>query len=329
MSAPELQSAENTPSQRRDASTPSAGSPRVLVLLAAYNGSAWIRQQLESILAQSGVLVTIVARDDASSDDTRGELLRFQSDDRIRLIFEARRAGSAAGSFLRLMQLCPSDGYDFVAFADQDDSWYPDKLARACGTIQAQASAGYSSATLAVWETGRTALIKLSGRQNRSDFLFEGAGQGCTFVMTAAFYERARRFLLEHAGLTPALHFHDWALYALARSWDLRWSFDPQPSMIYRQHTGNDTGARGSYGGAMRRLALIRSGWYRRQLAAVCALCAAAAPHGETIAAWRTILELRSGLRRRVQVMRFCLRGGRRRARDNIVVLIAAATGWI
>ena len=299
------------------------------MLLAAYNGSAWIRRQLESVLAQNGVLVQVVARDDASTDGTRAELLRFQSDSRIRLMFEARRAGSAAGSFLRLVELCPSDGFDFVAFADQDDVWYPHKLSRACETIRAQASAAYSSATLAGWETGKTALIKLSGHQNRSDFLFEGAGQGCTFVMTSAFYERARRFLLTHSELTQPLHFHDWALYALARSWGLHWSFDPEPSMVYRQHGGNDTGARGSYRGTIKRLELVRGGWYRRQLAAICELCAAAAPESDTIASWRTILGLRSGLRRKLQMVRFCLRGGRRRAGDNMVVLLAATAGWI
>jgi len=326
MSAPELQTAESASSHRSVAPPP---APRVLVLLAAYNGSAWIRQQLESVLSQNGVLLKIVARDDASNDGTRAELLRFASDARVGLIFEPVRAGSAAGNFLRLMQLCPSEGFDFVALADQDDIWYPDKLSRACGTIRAHASAGYSSATLAAWETGRTALVKLSGKPNRSDFLFEGAGQGCTFVMTAPFYERARRFLLERPEMTAELHFHDWALYALARSWGLGWSFDHEPSMMYRQHAGNDTGARGSARGAMKRLALIRRGWYRRQLTAVCELCAAAAPDSDTIASWRIILGLSSGLRRRLQMLRFCLRGGRRRSGDNLVVLIAAAAGWI
>jgi rhamnosyltransferase len=300
-----------------------------LVLLAAYNGAAWISQQLESTLAQRGVSLHVVVRDDVSGDGTKTELLRFEGDARIRLIFEPQRAGSAAGNFLRLMQLCPSDGFDFVALADQDDIWYPDKLARACGTLRAQAAAGYSSATLASWESGRTALVKLSGNENRSDFLFEGAGQGCTFVVTAAFYERARRLLLERPEITRDLHFHDWALYALARAWDLRWSLDPEPSMVYRQHAGNDTGARGSWRGAVRRLALIRRGWYRRQLTAICALCAAAAPRNEVIAAWQAILGERRGFGRRLRMIRFCLRGGRRRAGDNFIVLLAAGAGWI
>jgi rhamnosyltransferase len=44
--------------------------PRVAVLLAAYNGMAWIEQQVASILAQTGVVVTIYISIDPSSDGT-------------------------------------------------------------------------------------------------------------------------------------------------------------------------------------------------------------------------------------------------------------------
>ena len=38
--------------------------PRVLVLLAAYNGSHWIQEQVDSILAQHSVDVRLVIRDE-------------------------------------------------------------------------------------------------------------------------------------------------------------------------------------------------------------------------------------------------------------------------
>src|SRR6185437_14487000 len=44
--------------------------PRVLVLLASYNGARWIGRQIESILAQEAVDVRIVIADDGSSDGT-------------------------------------------------------------------------------------------------------------------------------------------------------------------------------------------------------------------------------------------------------------------
>ncbi len=148
-------------------------------------------------------------------------------------------------------------------------------------------------------------------------------------MLTAEFYERVRRFLEGHRDLTRRLHYHDWLIYALARSWGLRWNLDAQPSMKYRQHEGNDTGARGTLHGIGRRLALIRQGWYRTQLHAIAGLCAAAAPTNGTVAAWCAALLRPDGWRRRLQVARFCLEGGRRRKRDNLVVLVAALCGWI
>src|SRR5262249_29950555 len=118
------------------------------------------------------------------------------------------------------------------------------------------------------------------------DFLFEGAGQGCTFVLTAALYEKVRSFLAANQPLTRSLHFHDWLIYALARSWGQPWYFDARPSMRYRQHAGNDTGARGTLDGIVRRLARIRDGWYRTQLRTIATACAAAAPGNDTVNAW-------------------------------------------
>jgi rhamnosyltransferase len=307
-----------------------AGRPRVLVLLATYNGSRWIREQVESILQQQAVDLTIAIRDDASTDGTRWELARFEHDPRVRITAATAPGGSAAGNFLALIRENPASAFDLVAFADQDDLWNPDKLRRAGELLAASGgAAGYSSATVARWEDGRERLLKLSGAPTTSDFLFEGAGQGCTFVLTAEFYERVRRFLLDHENLTRGVHYHDWMVYALARSWGLGWCFDARPSMQYRQHARNDTGGRGTVGGVTRRLTLIRNGWYGTQLRAIAEVCRTAAPSNATILAWHRMLIRADGVRKRMATARLCLSGGRRRTRDNAIVVLAALCGWI
>jgi len=303
--------------------------PRVLVLLATYNGSRWVREQVESILGQRDVQVTIAIRDDVSTDGTRWELARFAQDARVRIALANAPSGSGAQNFLALIHDNPAHSFDFVALADQDDLWDPDKLRRACRTLASGESAGYSSATLAVWEDGRERQLKLSGPPTASDFLFEGAGQGCTFALTAAFYERVRDFLAADRELTARIHYHDWLIYALARSWGLRWHFDGQPSMRYRQHSENDTGARGTFKGTARRLARIRNGWYGTQLRAIAQACRAAAPANMTVAQWHRKLLRPDGLWKRAAIARFCLSGGRRRAGDNLVTVVAALCGWI
>lgn len=304
-------------------------APRFLVLLAAYNGARWIRQQLESILTQEGVNACVTIRDDGSSDTTIEEIARVGADRRVRLESGSPPTGSAAGNFFRLIVENSADGFDFVAFSDQDDIWRQDKLARACRMLQGTNSACYSSATTAQWDNGRQRLVALYREQNPCDFLFEGGGQGCTFVLSASFYERVRRFLAEHPELMQGLHFHDWTMYALARAWGVPWTFDPTPTVVYRQHSGNDTGARGSYQGARRRLALLRSGWYRGQLERISLLCGSAAPDDPRIAEWRHALQAPRGWQRAARLARFCFRWGRRRRRDRLVFALACLAGWI
>lgn len=214
----------------------------VLVLWAAINGSAWIARQIRFILDPGRARVRIVVRDDDPTDGTRTELECLRSPDGVSLAPGAHRVGSAAQNFLMLIREQSADTFEPIALSDQDDVWYPRKLSQACGILKAEGSNGYSSATMARWENGKTTLASLSGAKNRSDFLFEGAGQSCKFVMTVSFYRQAREFTLAHPDLTRMMHFHDWALYALARSWGLCWSFDSTPSMIYCQHPGTDTG---------------------------------------------------------------------------------------
>jgi rhamnosyltransferase len=306
-----------------------SSKPRILILLAAYNGAAWICEQVESILSQEDVEVSLAIRDDGSSDGTLEKLTRFRCDPRLQILPTADPTGSAARNFLKLIVEQPANGYDFVALSDQDDIWYPDKLARACLALGKEQAAGYSSATVARWHNGSEQLIRLSGRPRTTDFLFEGAGQGCTFVLSSTFYERARHFIATQPHLTEDLHFHDWGIYALARAWKLPWLFDPRPSLIYRQHDRNDIGSRGSLRGARKRLALLRSGWYRAELERICVLCSAAAKEDPTISTWRSLLLQQAGWRRTVRLAWFCFRGGRRKGLDNAILTVACLAGWI
>lgn len=303
--------------------------PSVLVLLASYNGAGWIQQQIESILAQEQVNVQLVVRDDGSSDSTLATIDSIRIANRVKLTRSSRPTGSAAQNFLALVRENSADEFEYVAFADQDDTWQPDKLHRAVSSLARNGCAGYSSATLAVWPNGRSARLRQYDRITRGDFLFEGAGQGCTFVLSAAFYRQLRQYMTDRQMLTQSLHYHDWAIYALARAWEERWSFDAEPSMTYRQHSSNDTGARSSVQGATKRLRLIRQGWYSSQLSIIAELCATAAPLNSTVTAWLAILRLPDGWRRRVRSARFCLLAGRRRLSDRMLLVVSCLLGWI
>ena len=271
----------------------------------------------------------MIIRDDGSSDTTLAAISGFTVDGRIALAPPSGRTRSAAQNFLTLIRDSSAAAFDYVAFADQDDVWYSDKLSRACRLLQTADSVGYSSATVAEWEDGRSTLLGQSAAATPADFLFEGAGQGCTFVLRADFYAQVRDLVTVHETMTRAIHYHDWLIYALARAMGRKWIFDPAPSVHYRQHGSNDTGARGRLNGIAKRLSLIRGRWYRNQLIAIAEICAAAAAANTFVDTWRAILLANGGWPRRVRIAWFCMRNGRRRRTDTMVLIVAALAGWI
>lgn len=300
-----------------------------MVLLAAHNGEEWIEAQINSILGQRHIDVRVVVSDDGSTDATFARVAQFESTGRVRLVSPCARTGSGAQNFLFLVRENAAEDCDLVAFSDQDDVWSADRLHRAHQALEASGASGYSSAVTAVWENGRSVTMSQSHAITEADFLFEGAGQGCTFVLRAAFYQRLRAFFVEHRSLTRALSYHDWAVYALARVWNLNWFFDPHPTLQYRQHDQNDTGARYSLIGARKRLGRIASGWYRGQIEAVARLCVVAAPDNTIAKRWLKLHSAPSGYARNLRLALFCLHNGRRKMVDNAIVVIAALVGRI
>jgi rhamnosyltransferase len=304
--------------------------PRVLILLAAYNGADSIREQIASILRQAAVEVHLVVQDDCSTDSTIALVREFATvDSRVQLLVADAPSGSASQNFFSLIRSCDAAGFSFVALSDQDDIWNPDKIHRATEMLTRTQSDGYSSAVTAVWPTGKSRILRQNSGMTESDYLLEGAGQGCTFVLSASLYAQLRSALTIHEPLTRRIHFHDWAIYALSRVWNLNWAFDPYPTMIYRQHGGNDIGARSGLRGALKRLMQIREGWYLRQLLEISTLSHAVSRTNSIIACWHKSLRADKNWRRRATIVRLCLRGGRRRRQDNIILIMSVLLGWV
>ena len=297
----------------------------VLVLLATYNGESWLTEQLSTLLGQEGVCVTINASDDFSSDLTPAILQQYPQ---IRLLEFCDSSGGAGQNFLRLISASDFSGFDFIAFSDQDDLWNLDKLRRAIEKLTQEGGEAYSSSVTAFWPDGKERVLTQCPSQTDIDFLFEGAGQGCTFVLRRTFAESIQEFVRTNRADLTSIHYHDWLIYALARVQREKWVFDAAPSMRYRQHSGNDTGARGALRGITRRLGLIRRGWYAKQVSLMVELVSKADRDllpSDFVNAWR----LPRGLRRRVILSWILIRRGRRRLSDRLVLFGSSLLGWI
>ena len=211
--------------------------PKIAVLLAAYNGEQYIKEQLDSILNQENVQLSIFISVDKSSDSTlcivNDYLSKFPEE--ITILPYGKQYGSAGQNFVRLLCDVHFGHFDYVSFADQDDIWPPKKLARAVSEMNKHAVDAYSSNVTAFWKSGKTKLVEKSFPQVSFDYLFESPGPGCTFVLTSCLAKTIQVHLLTKCNELENLWLHDWYCYSFARFNDFKWHIDSEPMMEYRQ----------------------------------------------------------------------------------------------
>jgi glycosyltransferase involved in cell wall biosynthesis len=95
--------------------------PTVSCIVPVFNGERYLREALDSILAQSHQALDVLVVDDGSTDASAAVAKSYG--DRIRYLFQPN-AGPAAA---RNLGLEAARG-EFVAFLDADDLWHPEKL---------------------------------------------------------------------------------------------------------------------------------------------------------------------------------------------------------
>jgi glycosyltransferase involved in cell wall biosynthesis len=104
---------------------PTSRPALVSVVTATYNMGRYIRETVDSILAQTHPRLELIVVDDGSTDDTAAVLAAYDDDPRVRIIRQ-QNAGQTAAKNRGLQE---ASG-EFVGFCDADDHWLPDKLAR-------------------------------------------------------------------------------------------------------------------------------------------------------------------------------------------------------
>lgn len=303
---------------------------KVLILLACRNGESWIREQLDTILAQQDVDISVLIQDDKSSDNTPAVIAEYAASnpERIVIYLNDVGTGSAGANFRKLITRADLSDVDYVALADQDDIWHCDKMSGAISALQSTGALGYSATVDAFWPDGKRRVLDQSPKVRTLDFIFEGAGQGCTFVLPASVMSDVQLFCRRHADALASFHFHDWLIYILVRTSGGLWHFDPAPAMQYRQHDNNDMGARGGLAGLRRRVALIRQGWYIKQLLIALNIFRLAGGTDARSTVLEAVLQSAPSWSRRFKLAKLSFNHGRRRFSDRCVLSIFALLGW-
>jgi glycosyltransferase involved in cell wall biosynthesis len=206
--------------------------------MSTYNGTDYLRDQIDSILAQDHSSVRLLARDDGSSDGTVSILREYEDAyENVKVV-----AGENLGvvdSFFRLLEL--ADDVDYYAFSDQDDVWKSKKLSRAVVRLEQEENEEgepllyfnrqeFVDADLN--HLGYSPEPNVLGFQNA---LIQNQPLGCATVINAPAHELLIQNLPDEALM------HDWWVYAVVSAFG-RIFYDPTPTLLYRQHGENVVG---------------------------------------------------------------------------------------
>lgn len=191
---------------------------KVNILLAAYNGERHLKKQLDSLLAQTYENIDIYIRDDGSTDGTvqflQDYIAENKSGKKIILLESDGTNLKCPNCFYALARGCAEA--DYYAFCDQDDVWYPEKIAWAVERLERESRDEclvYYTAADYLYEDG--SFIRSSPKQKErlelSDVLYYTPGSGFTIV----FNETARRRMI--LDCSPSQELHDrWMLRGAA-----------------------------------------------------------------------------------------------------------------
>lgn len=231
--------------------------PTVAVLLAAFEDHRFLSPQLASIRSQTHERCEVWVSRDCETNTITHVLAQHEplfGADRFHVV-AGPRAGFAR-NFLSLLDRAAVHG-DYYAFADQDDVWEPDKLARAVAWLSDlpdDVPAVYCSRTRLIDARDRDlGLSPLCDRPpSFAHALVQNIGGGNTMVMNGS-----ARVVVRGAGPRD-VPYHDWWTYLLVTGAGGVVRYDPYPSVRYRQHDRNDLGTnkggRGSVAGVRRLL---------------------------------------------------------------------------
>lgn len=207
--------------------------PLISIALCTYNGSAFLREQLDSVIGQQYTHWELVIVDDCSTDSTHAILEEYAAKDaRISLHYNQQNLGYNK-NFEKALRLCRSE---LIAICDQDDIWHPAKLEKQVQLIGDHALVYHDSEFIDAG--GRTMNRRISDKLNfyRGDapevFLFLNCVSGHSILLKKSVLQKSLPF-------PDDFHYDQWLAFNAACLGTI--DFVPQPLVKYRQHSTNNT----------------------------------------------------------------------------------------
>ena len=228
-----------------------ADMDKIEVLMAVYNGSAYIREQIDSILNQTYENWHLTISDDGSTDGTDliADEYAAKYHEQITRVYSGVRFGNARDHFMWLSENCTSR---YMLYSDQDDVFNPEKMSRLMDAMQnAERQWGrdlpilvFSDQTV-VDEKLNVIEPSLMRCQKQAFDSFDYHALLIQNVVTggAMMVNRPLCSLAVQCRSRERIIMHDWWMAATAARFGKIIYLD-EPLSLYRQHGGNSVGAK-------------------------------------------------------------------------------------
>lgn len=221
------------------------------ILMAVFNGEAYLAEQIDSILRQDTGNWHLTISDDGSTDRSREIIQTYtcRYPEKISQVFSGQRFGNARDHFFWLMKNCDAD---YILFCDQDDVWHTDKVRKTLEALyRTEAEFGKSMPALVftdqtVVDQNRQMIAPSMMELQQQDpdvkdyraLLIKNVVTGCTVGINRALAARANCCAAPQQTIM-----HDWWLALVAARFGKLVYLD-ESTMEYRQHGKNSVGAK-------------------------------------------------------------------------------------
>lgn len=221
----------------------------ILILMAVYNGQSFIEEQLLSILNQSYSHIHIIVSDNCSEDKTLEIVSRISRKypEKITILTSGHNQG-VVGNFAKLIAYADAD---YIMFSDSDDVWLPNKIELTLQKMHEMEQLHGNHLPLLV-HTDLSVVDRKLKCLHKSFWKFSGYAphrhmhlnrQLAQNVITGCSVMINRPLLDLSKSIPKGIIMHDWWLGLIALAFG-RVSIVDKPTILYRQHGGNDTGAK-------------------------------------------------------------------------------------
>lgn len=221
---------------------------KIEILMATYNGEKYIREQIESLLAQTYSNWILRVRDDGSKDKTMEIVEEYikKYPEKISVLKDNKGSLRAKENFMTLLR---NSKENYMMFCDQDDVWLPNKIEITLKKMrEVENGPTLIHTDLKVVDQNLNTIADSFCKYQRinperkkyNHLIVQNNITGCTMMINRELANLCNEEFKDGV-------MHDWIIGIIA-SLTGKIQFVKEPTILYRQHGNNDVGAKGYWG---------------------------------------------------------------------------------